>query len=615
MNHSLPRASRRFANVVALALLLVSVLLAGAGADRAAAGPALPGRSIEALFKLTHAKGLQGFAQAVSTPGSKRYQQYRSVKWIVKRYGAKPKAKKRALRWLAARGIRGRVDATGQNVIATMTREQAERFLTEGASVSSVADGGDGRVPSGLRGPVTGMTFLDPDPGKFSTSAEVDAEPADAADVPVTKAGFSPTVGSSRERTGTPAGCAAGQGKMVNKEGGSFTPNQYLGAYGHSALHKQGFKGQGMTMAVVEIDGFKRSDIEAFAECFGFRAPPTPVSRVGIKQNLPPGDETVLDLEVIAAAAPGLKKIHVYEGLGSEAGLMASMGSALGNAKNQPDTISMSIGACEPTLVASLQYKRAMDNILAVAVGAGIPFFVSSGDVGSAGCTMAGNTNALPLVAVQSPASSKYVTSVGGTNFSLDANNQITEEVVWNNAPAGVGAGAGGLSILAQERPWYQRTRDFGGSGPTRALPDMVALADGDPGYAIYCTSTTPGTCGGLGWIGVGGTSAATPLMAAGMTLINQKRKKSGKKPLGFINPLLYKIGHTKAYKTAVRDVTIGNNDPGTALPRPPGMPQEALGGYSADKGYDVASGWGSLKLTGFAKVADRYDPKKRLRK
>ena len=595
-----------------LGLFAAVALLAAPGAA-SAAGPALPDNSITALFKLTHPRGLQGFAQAVSTPGSPRYQQYRSVKWIVKRYGATKKTKKRAMRWLAARGIEARPDATGQTIIATMSKSQADSFLEPGASVSSVSTGGDGRVPAGLRGAVTGMSFLDPDPGKFQTNAEVDPEPVDAeADVPVTKAGFSPTVGSSRERTGTPAGCAAGQGKMVNKTGGSFTPNQYLDAYGHAALHKQGFKGQGMTMAVVEIDGFKRSDIEAFADCFGFRAPPTPIALAGINKKLAPGDETTLDLEVIAAAAPGLKKIHVYEGSSSEAGLMISMGSALGNAKNQPDTISMSIGGCEPLLTGTLQYTRAMDNILAVAVGAGIPFFVSSGDVGSAGCTMAGNSNALPLKAVQSPASSKYVTSVGGTNFSLNAKNQITEEVVWNNAPAGVGAGAGGLSILAKDRPWYQRTKEFGGTGPTRALPDIVGLADGDPGYAIYCTSTTPDTCGGLGWVGVGGTSAATPLMAAGMTLINQKREKSGKKSLGFINPLLYKIGQSKAYKTAVRDVTLGNNDPGTALPRPAGEPQEALGGYPASKGFDLASGWGSLKLTGFAKVATKYEPKKR---
>lgn len=592
--------------------LLGAVALMAAPTPANAAGPALSDKSITALFKLTHARGLQGFAQAVSTPGNKKYQQYRSVKWIVNRYGAKPKAKKQALRWLAARGIEGQVDATGQTIIATMSKGQADAFLKPGASVSSVSTGGDGRVPAGLSGAVTGMSFLDSDPGKFQTNAEVDTDPVDAdADVPVTKAGFSPTVGSSRERTGTPAGCAAGQGKMVNKTGGSFTPNQYLDAYGHAALHKQGFKGQGMTMAVVEIDGFKRSDIVAFADCFGFKAPPTPITLAGINKKLAPGDETTLDLEVIAAAAPGLKKIHVYEGSASEAGLMISMGSALGNPKNQPDTISMSIGGCEPLLTGTLQYTRAMDNILAVAVGAGIPFFVSSGDVGSAGCTMAGNSNALPFKAVQSPASSKYVTSVGGTNFSLNAKNQITEEVVWNNAPAGIGAGAGGLSILAKDRPWYQRTKEFNGTGPTRALPDIVGLADGDPGYAIYCTSTTPDTCGGLGWVGVGGTSAATPLMAAGMTLINQKREKSGKKSLGFINPLLYKIGHSKAYKTAVRDVTLGNNDPGTALPRPAGEPQEPLGGYAASKGFDVASGWGSLKLTGFAKVANKYNPKK----
>lgn len=599
MNPPVPQVSRRLA--LFLSFLLIPVVCAGVLTDRAAAGPALPDKSINALFELKHPKGLQEFAKSVSTPGNAKYQQYRSVQWIVKQYGAKKKTKKKATRWLESRGIDARPDATGQAILATMTKDQADHFLAGGASISSASKGGPGRVPAGLDDVVSAVGFLDSDPDRFKPAAA-------AAETP---GGFSPTIGSARKRTGTPAGCAAGQAVAPNTGLAPFTPNQYLDAYGHSTLHKQGFKGQGMRMAVVEIDGFLRSDIETFGECFGVRVPPTPVTLVGIKKPLAPGGETTLDLEVLSAAAPQLKKIFVYQGLGSEVGLMASMGSALGNAKSKPDAISMSIGGCEALLTGQLQFRRGIDNILAVAAGAGIPFFISAGDVGAAGCPVGDNSTGMPFPAVQDPSSSKFATGVGGTNFSLNAQNKITEEVVWNDGTEiGPNGGGGGLSILSN-RPWYQRSKQFNQYGPSRAVPDITGLADLYPGYSIYCSVGCPSSVQPEGgWSAVGGTSAATPLMAAGVTLLNQKRKKAGHRSLGFLNPLIYRIGNSKAYGQAIRDVTIGNNDTGKAIPPSAGGTGTALGCCTAKKGYDVASGWGSLKLAGFGKVAAKYNPK-----
>lgn len=612
MNHPVPYASRRFA--LASILLLISIVLLGASAQRAtAAGPALGYNSINALFSLKHPKGLQEFAKAVSTPGSRKYQQYRSVQWIVNKYGAKKKTQKKAKRWLAARGIEAKPDATGQNLMATMTKEQAESFVAGGASISSAVKDGEGQVPNGLQGVVSGIDFLDPDTDKFRTAATV-GDVIEAETVP--PGSFSPTIGSARKRTGTPAGCAAGQAVAPNTGLAPFTPNQYLDAYGHSTLHKQGFKGQGMRMAVVEIDGFLRSDIEEFGKCFGVRVPPTQIVLAGIKKPLAPGGETTLDLEVISAAAPQLKKIFVYQGQSSEVGLMDSMGSALGKKNSRPDAISMSIGGCEAFLTGQLGFRRGIDNILAVAAGAGIPFFISAGDVGAAGCPVGDNSTGLPFPAVQDPSSSKFATAVGGSNFSLNANNQITEEVVWNDGTEiGPNGGGGGVSILSN-RPWYQQTKQFNQYGPSRAVPDITGLADLYPGYSIYCTAPGPGGCGSSvqpngGWSAVGGTSAATPLMAAGVTLLNQKRKKAGHRSLGFINPLIYKIGNSKAYGKAIRDVTVGNNDTGKAIPSSAGGNGQALGCCSAKKGYDTASGWGSLKLVGLGQVAAKYNPKR----
>ena len=53
---------------------------------------------------------------------------------------------------------------------------------------------------------------------------------------------------------------------------GGFTPNEYLTAYGYEPL-QEGLLGQGERVALIEIDGFKVSDIDAFARCFGLQVP------------------------------------------------------------------------------------------------------------------------------------------------------------------------------------------------------------------------------------------------------------------------------------------------------------------------------------------------------
>ena len=43
---------------------------------------------------------------------------------------------------------------------------------------------------------------------------------------------------------------------------------------------------------------------------------------------------------------------------------------------------------------------------------------------------------------------------------------------------------------------------------------------------------------------GVGGTSASSPLFASVITLLNEERLSAGKKPIGFLNPTIYKASH-----------------------------------------------------------------------
>ena len=94
----------------------------------------------------------------------------------------------------------------------------------------------------------------------------------------------------------------AGQGR----NSGGFTPNQYLTAYGLTQLHNQGLRGAGERVALIEVDGFRTSDLRTFAQCFSVGVPKLHAFGVGVNHPLAPGPEATLDLEVLTAAAPKL---------------------------------------------------------------------------------------------------------------------------------------------------------------------------------------------------------------------------------------------------------------------------------------------------------------------
>jgi subtilase family serine protease len=583
-----------------IALIGVALVCSQAESATAASSPAAPPRYVEALFLLNHPGGLNRFVRSVSEPGSPDYRRYATVEQLVKRFGAPAKHRRATLSWLAQHGLRGRVGPTGTYVLARLPRGVASRLLPRAALATSSGERAVGRqVPAALRRQVAAIGLLSTRPGAFDPTAS-----AAPAGLSATQGG---ELGSLMPHSGTSAGCAAGRAAGGTGLSSAFTPNQYLTAFGHAALQRRGFRGAGLSAALVEIDGFRRSDIAAFGKCFGVRIPPIRATAVGLKRLLAPGDETTLDLEVLSASAPGLKHIYVYEGRSSEAGIMKTAAAALGSKGHHPNAISISLGSCEPELNLELAARRALGNVFAIAAGAGISTLAAAGDQGSSACrvmTPSGAT-ALPLLAVNDPASSPFVTAVGGTNISLNARNRIHSEVTWNDSPAFLGAGGGGVSLFSPQRPWWQHGPGMRRYGTGRLVPDISGLADVIPGYAIYCTAPE---CAefeqpNLGWVAIGGTSAATPLMAGGVLLADQYAARHRQPALGFLNPLLYKLGDEKSRRSVFRDVTKGNNDLGRLTPAEAGG-GHPLGCCSATPGYDLATGWGSLQVEGFAKAA-----------
>jgi subtilase family serine protease len=583
-----------------------NALAAGQRAQITRVGPAPAAQQLELVFPLkADLAGLRREALAVSSPGSPAYGAYQPIDQLARRYGAAPSTRRRVVAYLRRAGARAvRIDATGLFAQARMTAGLSARLFgtplaqfrtAHGARfVAPAAAGSVQRVPAALRGLVTGVVGLDTRPVLSATRPVVSAPPH----VSHADAHAASQITSAQPRSGTPSGCAPALAS------GGFTPNQYLTAYGFDRLHAAGITGAGERVALIEIDGFRDSDVKSFARCFGFGIPEIREFTVGLRRLLPAGGESTLDLEALDAAAPGLRSIDVFEAGARASDALEALTAPLRVAQ-KPHVISISLGLCEPALRRAVGENAILstEGALEMATASGTTLLAATGDQGSAACT--GPDGApLPMRAVNYPASSWWVTGVGGTNLVLGAANQIAAQIVWNDAAEEPGsAGGGGVSTLFK-RPSYQR-----GISPTRnrAVPDVSMLADIMPGYAIFCSvvhdciasrSSSP-------WVGVGGTSAATPLLAGGAALVDQELRLNGRRPLGLANPLLYALSRSSAAASTFFDVTSIGNDVGPDI-SPDGR---ALGCCIAHPGYDEASGLGSVNLASFAGAAVAGEP------
>jgi len=96
------------------------------------------------------------------------------------------------------------------------------------------------------------------------------------------------------------------------------------------------------------------------------------------------------------------------------------------------------------------------------------------------------------------PAASPYVTAVGGTSLLRASNKRGWAEIAWS--------GAGSGCSLYETKPSWQHDSGC----PRRTVADVAAVADPDAGgVAIY------DTYGYGGWLVVGGTSVASPIIAS----------------------------------------------------------------------------------------------------
>lgn len=242
------------------------------------------------------------------------------------------------------------------------------------------------------------------------------------------------------------------------------------------------------------------------------------------------------------------------------------------------NVISTSYGYNEGDLGARYERRQCAEYMKLALQGVSMIF--SSGDNGVAGngavcidpTTGAYNDGTNGLFNPSFPGTCPYVTSVGATQIlngsSVRSPESACEEVIFS--------GGGFSNVFAM--PSYQQkavatyfadsapaysAQQFNNSKAVRGYPDVSANG------ARYLTAVDGNFSLSFG------TSASAPVFASMINMINEKRLDAGKKPVGFVNTVLYENPQV------LNDITSGKN---------PGC---GTNGFSAVTGWDPVTGLG----------------------
>jgi subtilase family serine protease len=369
-----------------------------------------------------------------------------------------------------------------------------------------------------------------------------------------------------------------------------YGPAAIRTAYGIDQLLNAGFDGTGQTIVIVDAFGSPTidDDLADFDAIFGLPAPPS-FQQIRMP-GAPPFDPTnadqvgwtveiALDVQWAHAMAPGASIILVSAASDQFQDILDAQNYAINNRLG--NILSESFGASEidlavflPDILAAneVSYKRAVEE--------NISTFVSAGDSGAEA-----DVNGTPARAPQYPASSAFVTTVGGTNLffgsatAADPNGTYQGEITWNESQilAGGGATGGGISSVFRLPNFQQHLpkATLQALGGHRGYPDVAYNAGAAGGVLVHIGTIIPAA---NTFFIVSGTSAGAPQWAAIGSIVDQVAGH----PLGSLNKRIYKLGRKGALNTLAHDITVGNNS------------FDGITGFSATAGWDLTTGWGT---------------------
>jgi subtilase family serine protease len=317
-----------------------------------------------------------------------------------------------------------------------------------------------------------------------------------------------------------------------------YTPADLQAAYSLPSKSE----GVGQTIAIVDAydDPHAEADLAVYRAQFDL--PPCTAENGCFRKvdqrggadfpDVDPGwaEEIALDLDMATAICPNCHLLLVEADAASMASLGAAEKTAVALGAN---AVSNSWGGSD---MKDQYYGRYFHH-------SGVAITASSGDSG---------------YGITYPASSKWVTAVGGSSLRRSSARRGFSETAW----AGSGSGCS-----AYNKTTWQDPAQTGCSG--RSVADIAAVADPATGVAVYDSLDFQGASG---WLTFGGTSAASPIIAAAFALAGNTAD---------VNDGSYVWTHRTS--TNLNDIRSGTN--GTC---------ETHQQCAARPGWDGPTGWGT---------------------
>jgi len=221
------------------------------------------------------------------------------------------------------------------------------------------------------------------------------------------------------------------------------------------------------------------------------------------------------------------------------------------------------------------------------------------------------------------PASSPFVTTVGGTQFAGDVSTEGVTSPVCQSGELKTPCAGSGHEVVASTSKHdgsADPSKITSGGGFSDVTPTPAFQQAAVAAYLANGTGVPKGSlfnAGGRGYPDISalahaylvklngnnglvdGTSAATPVIAGLVGRINAHRAAKGRPAVGFLNPLLYKIA--ASYPRAFNDVTEGDNsctESGCLCKT----------GFGAAQGWDAATGLGTPNFGLLLEAIDAVD-------
>jgi subtilase family serine protease len=309
--------------------------------------------------------------------------------------------------------------------------------------------------------------------------------------------------------------------KMVNDKGvaptasapaaGALSPTQVRAAYGLTGIDST------RTVAIVDAYGYTNlaRDLATYRSYYNLPACPLGTCLTIMNQTggstLPAMDlgwaqEQALDVDAVSATCPSCKILVVQANSAS----IADLGAAVSTAAKQAGVVAISNSYGGGDL-SDATYGAPYNH-------PGIAITASTGDNGYKGASF--------------PASSAYVTAVGGTSLSMSGTTRVSE-TVWSGSGSGCSSYNTALAVAAP----------FATGCAKRAMADVSAAANPSTGgLAVYYPSSSTSST----WGQFGGTSESSPIIASVYALAGS----------GYSNATPY----TQGTSGNLHDVTSGSN-------------------------------------------------------